>query len=198
MEFNLISFLYLFFRLAPFIIVSSFTLNSVLNLDLKGLIYLVGILFACFVTTMVSSAFPFSSSSAVCNMFTLTGTGQPISSIPLGQVVLSYTFAYLITIIITYNDKEDSMVKKNVATFIIFPALILADFFWSLKNGCSSFQNLCIAFIIGGGIGALWATVLDKSKMFEMQYFNGISNREVCNRPAKNIFRCKYTNPSKK
>ena len=37
-----------------FIIVSCFTLNSILNLDLRGLIYLVGLLLACFVATVVS------------------------------------------------------------------------------------------------------------------------------------------------
>lgn len=49
MEVNLLSISYLFFRLAPFIIVCFFVLNSVFNQDLRGLIYLCGlmILIAC-------------------------------------------------------------------------------------------------------------------------------------------------------
>ena len=43
MDFNIINILYMFFRLAPFIIVSYFTLQSIFNQDLKGVIYLIGI-----------------------------------------------------------------------------------------------------------------------------------------------------------
>ena len=44
MDFNIINILYMFFRLAPFIIVSYFTLQSIFNQDLKGVIYLIGLL----------------------------------------------------------------------------------------------------------------------------------------------------------
>jgi hypothetical protein len=44
MEVNLLSISYLFFRLAPFIIVCFFTLNSIFNQDLRGIIYLCGLL----------------------------------------------------------------------------------------------------------------------------------------------------------
>jgi len=44
MEVNLLSISYLFFRLAPFIIVCFFTLNSLFNQDLRGIIYLCGLL----------------------------------------------------------------------------------------------------------------------------------------------------------
>ena len=48
MDLNLISIIYLFFRLAPFIIVCFFTLNSVINQDLRGLMYLCGLLLLLF------------------------------------------------------------------------------------------------------------------------------------------------------
>ena len=44
MEVNILSISYLFFRLAPFIIVCFFTLNSIFNQDLRGIIYLCGLL----------------------------------------------------------------------------------------------------------------------------------------------------------
>ena len=44
MEVNLLSISYLFFRLAPFLIVCFFTLNSLFNQDLRGIIYLCGLL----------------------------------------------------------------------------------------------------------------------------------------------------------
>ena len=44
MDLNVINILYMFFRLAPFIIVSYFTLQSLFNQDIKGVIYIIGLL----------------------------------------------------------------------------------------------------------------------------------------------------------
>jgi hypothetical protein len=194
MEFNLITYIYLFIRLAPFIIVSCFTLNSILNLDLKGVVYIAGLLLACFVTTMVSKISFFKNdnkdANILCNLITLTGTGSVLSDIPLGQTTLSYTFMYLASIIIKYNDNTNALITKNMASFILFPLLIICDGYWTYYNKCTKPVNIIFAFLIGSGIGAAWALTLDASKMFELQYFNGISNRDVCSRPSKSIFRC--------
>ena len=58
MELNLINVLYMFFRLSPFIIVSYFTLQSILNQDLKGVIYLVGLIVTSFIVYLIASMLP--------------------------------------------------------------------------------------------------------------------------------------------
>ena len=57
-QLNIVSLIYLFFRLAPFIIVSYFALQSLFNQDLKGVIYLVGLLIASVVTILVGNILP--------------------------------------------------------------------------------------------------------------------------------------------
>ena len=47
---DLFGLLYLFFRLSPFIVASFFSLISVFNSDLKGFIYLVGLIFSTAIT----------------------------------------------------------------------------------------------------------------------------------------------------
>ena len=65
---DLFGLLYLFFRLSPFIIASFFSLISVFNSDLKGFIYLVGLIFSTAITmgagTLVPFSFPASSSDS--------------------------------------------------------------------------------------------------------------------------------------
>lgn len=194
MEFNVITYVYLFIRLAPFIIVSCFTLNSMLNLDIRGLIYLVGLLLACFVATVLSKVsifdFDYSESDMLCNIITLSNNNTPLSNMPLGQVTLSYTLWFIISIIIKYNDKDDALVKRNLVTFILFPVLIVCDAFWTYSHKCTKPGNIIFAFIVGSGIGAFWALTLDSLKVFDMSMFNGINNRDVCSRPSKSIFRC--------
>ena len=51
MDIQLTALFYLFLRLAPFILVSYFTLSSVFHTDLKGFVYLIGLL----ITTIIMS-----------------------------------------------------------------------------------------------------------------------------------------------
>ena len=55
--FNISSLLYLSFRLAPFIIVSVFSLTSIIHQDFKGLIYLGGLLFTSVFAIMFGNMF---------------------------------------------------------------------------------------------------------------------------------------------
>ena len=55
-ELNLVTLVYLFLRLSPFIIICFFALNSLFNQDFRGIVYLHGIIFACFVSTMIYNA----------------------------------------------------------------------------------------------------------------------------------------------
>uniref|UniRef100_A0A6C0HHE9 Uncharacterized protein n=1 Tax=viral metagenome TaxID=1070528 RepID=A0A6C0HHE9_9ZZZZ len=188
---NVYFILYTAFRLAPFIVVSFFTLSSVLNQDLKGVIYLAGLLFATFFSIIIA---PFTKyfpainqtpeNEAICNSLTLSKTGK-FSEIPLGMVVFTYTFFYLVDIISNYD-----LVSQNVPTFIIFPVLIIAEAVWNLSKECTTFGHLFTAFAIGSLWGFLWARIIRSTGSVQLQYFNGINNGQVCSRPSKQKFKC--------
>jgi hypothetical protein len=194
LSFNFI--LYTAFRLAPFIVVSFFTLSSVLNQDLKGVIYLAGLLFATFFSIISGSfiLFPETIKSAtpandqvnemICNSLTLSDNGR-LSKIPLGMVVFTYTFFYLVDTISTYD-----LVSQNIPTFIIFPAIIVAEAIWNKIYNCVTIFQLFAAFAIGSLWGFIWARIIRSSGAVKLQYFNGINNGQVCNRPSKQMFRC--------
>ena len=197
MDLNIITIAYIFFRLAPFIIVSFFTLQSVFNQDIKGIIYLVGLLLACFASTMVgnipglqkmtsvySNGIP-ASFNQMCQFIELSKNG-PISKLPLGQTVLGYTFTYLLYIILKYN-----LSSQNIPTLILFPILIVGDYFWNLTHSCANAAALIIALVLGSIFGILWGYIIDSTGKVDLQLFNGISNAEVCSRPSRTIYRCR-------
>lgn len=191
MELNIITIIYLFFRLSPFIIVCFFTLQSVFNQDLKGFIYLVGLLIACFVTILFgkfTGDWHGTEKNIKCRFIELNNGGF-VSNIPLGQTVLSFTFFYLYYIMRRYH-----LVYQNIATMILFPLLIIGDFLWNMLNGCAGFPPLILSFTIGGGIGALWAYFIDYTGKVELQLFNGLSTKEICSRPSRTIYRCRVRN----
>lgn len=196
MELNIITLLYLFFRLAPFIIVSYFSISAVFNQDIKGIIYLVGVIITCFLTIMVGGSVGDNyttftgedgiTKNPVCDMMTIGKTGN-FSKIPLGIAIMSYTLIYLVYVIVKYK-----MEMYNLPTLILFPTLILGDIIWNVKNNCFKSSGVFLSIIIGSSVGALWAYTIDNMKQPKLQYFNIGSDKTVCQRPSKQLFKCTF------
>uniref|UniRef100_A0A6C0KL06 Uncharacterized protein n=1 Tax=viral metagenome TaxID=1070528 RepID=A0A6C0KL06_9ZZZZ len=192
LNFNFI--LYTAFRLAPFILVSFFSLSSILNQDLKGLIYLAGLLFASFLAIMIGNMDVFkkdvdtTDNDLICNVLTLTESGR-LSNIPLSMVVFAYTFFYLVDIIAHYK-----LANQNIPTLIIFPLLIIGEFIWNRAYGCASLSAIIAAFGVGSLMGWAWSAMIRSTGVVQLQYFNGISNAAVCSRPSKQKFKCTTAN----
>lgn len=194
MEINLFNITYLFIRLAPFILVCYFTLNSLFNQDLKGVIYLIGLLFACFATASLGNIFDDTTiKPQLCNFIHLSKNGEPISKIPLGLTILSYTFFYLFYII-----GSNGLWTNNIATFILFPILIVCDALWNLNNSCINYIKLVVSFLVGLIIGVGWAAIIQASGITELKFFNGLDNKEKCSRPSKTLYKCTYAKKQQK
>lgn len=191
MEINIVSITYLFLRLAPFVLVSFFSLASIFNQDFKGLVYLVGLLFACFINIFLGSVIPmdeFDPKPEICNMISINQTGE-ISKLPLGQAVFGYTFAYLLYGILNFGEKYN-YVKQNIPTLIFFPLLILFDIVWNLNNSCYTIFQLILSLLLAGGFGVVWAYLIASTNSNNLKYFAGINNKEVCSAPSESTFKC--------
>ena len=182
--------LYTAFRLSPFILVSFFSLSSLLNQDVKGIIYLAGLLIACLFAIIVGNMDYFrkplmgEQNDLICNVLTLTDSGR-LSNLPLSMVVFSYTFFYLVDIIAKYN-----LASQNIPTLIIFPLLIIGEFIWNRSYNCASLAGLVAAFGVGSLMGYIWSAIIRSTGVVQLQYFNGISNAAVCSRPSTQKFKC--------
>lgn len=198
MDLNLINILYMFFRMAPFVIVSYFTLQSILNQDLKGLIYLIGLIVTSFVVYLIAAILPEEKglmpsdySKVRCTQLTI-GNNQPISKLPLSQTVFGYTLTYL-----AYFIGVNNLQTQNITTFILFPVLILADIFWSTTNLCSTPKYLLLSLIISAIVGLLWAMIIEATGVGGFAYMTGIANKDVCSRPTKSLYKCRPVNKAK-
>ena len=214
--------LYLAFRLAPFILVSFFTLQSLFNWDLKGAIYIVGLVLATAVTIAFGRGHPFKTGDPTtigelpnprCNVITLGDDGGIVSSLPLSITVYSYTLLYLVVFMLnlanTSNSKGvlsskainpaniKSIMLQNVPILILFPLLILLESAWIVSNRCLShvrpILSILCALVIGGGVGVAWAVFVTYLNKPELQYINK-AGLEVCNQPSKMVYRCRATN----
>ena len=157
-------------------------MQSVFNQNLKGIFYVAGVLLACLLNYMITPMFfpktP-SNASLACNLI----DGMP--NLPLGQTILGFTATYLGFIIVKYK-----LAKQNLPTFILFPILIAADWIWNYTNDCVHMLTLFASLAIGCGFGLVWGAIIDTVDP-ELQFFNGIGNKNVCSRPSSTLYRCK-------
>lgn len=192
MEANLFTITYLFFRLSPFIIACFFSISSIFNNDMKGLIYLVGLIFTVGVTMVIGNSFKYiffdfaPSDSGVCNFLSLGGFSS-FSAVPLGLAILTFTFAYLVWSIAQYN-----LALNNIPTLVLFPILILSDFFWNISNNCYPLLACIISFVISAGLGVLWSVIVQQN-MPQYQYLILGSNAQMCLQPSSQTFICSDT-----
>lgn len=189
---NIETIMYVGFRLAPFILISFFALSSLFNSDIKGIVFLGLLLLNCFITVAVGNVLPdryVGNKNHICDGLSLSSSG-PISRLPLNINVFSFTLAYLAYIIGTYGAKDKDVINKNIPTFVVFSLLIIYQFVWSTKYQCAIPGYSLASMILGGGLGALFSYAVDMTGLVQLQYFNGITNAEVCNRPTKAKYRC--------
>jgi hypothetical protein len=164
-------------------------MSSIFNQDVKGVVYLFGLSFAILLNMAVDYteldlfSIEGTTEGDICNKYIQFHTE---SNIPFSLTVYSYTFAYLLYVIVSTN-----ILEQNVSTITFFSVLILADLLWNSFNNCYSFIASVASIIVGSGVGLLWAYVIEQANNPSLQYFVGFSDNEVCSRPAKSTFKCK-------
>ena len=157
-DINLFSIIYLAFRLGPFVMVSYFMIYSMFNRDFSSLIFLAGLLMACFIAILIGNSIPMSflqlKPDSFCNVIRL-GTGEPISKLPLSIVTFVYTFAYF-SVPIYKNDTQ----SENIWFLVLFPVLILFDMIWLYIYGCAGLFTMVAAGAAGIAVALSWGEIV--------------------------------------
>jgi len=154
MELNIKTFLYIFLHLCPFILVCFFTISSIFGNDIKGIVYLVGLLLSIGLVIMSESILPNLGDSwfntkqnAMCNIFSF---GQSsLSNLSIGQMIIGFSFSYLVYTMNVVN--EDPVFAANWPTILFFSLLVIAEF--GINTNIMTFikDNLmmCIGIVVG-------------------------------------------------
>jgi len=185
---------YLVSRLSPFLIVCFFMLQSLFRMDIRGLVYLAGVILACLFTILFGS-FPGlqeldrktklpNTRYNVCKLIEFTG--GPISHLPLGMTILSFTFFYLGYTVVQYR-----LYDRNILMITMFILLIMNDFIYNIMNGCTSTILLLLSLIIGASTGMLWAFLIDIQADKNLKIITGTNLNTTCIKPKKKTYKCK-------
>lgn len=203
-NYNIFNIIYLTFRLGPLIVICFFLLQSLFNYDLRGIIYLCGLIIATILSSVLGDIVGsgndiFEGRSYRCNTLFLgaipltSGAIEPLSKIPLNVVVYSYTLAYLITGFtappVTYKNALASL-QQNMPILILFPILLIFEAVWLLAHACNYPMVIFMGILVGIGAGIFWAFMMRMTKNPNIQYMS-MGNIQVCSKPSKTIYRCR-------
>jgi uncharacterized protein (DUF2164 family) len=190
MHFSLLNLFYFAFRMGPFVLVSFFVLSSFFQQDLKCIIYIAGLLFACFLGILTGNSLSLfdlpkgSLANAHCHVLSL-GEATPMSKLPLSLIVYCYTAAYLAYPVMQFNKGNADM-----SLIALFPLLIMIEAMWLLTYQCFTGSSVVVAGAFATAIGFLWSWVIYNSNLKGLHTFTVMGGGQGCVRPAQSTFRC--------
>ena len=188
MKYNVYS---LFNALLPIVIISFFLLDSLFNVNLKGIVLIFGALINILVTIIVGNSFELDEGNTpneMCTPFTISNI-QTFTRLPINKSMLCYVFIYLISIA-----GINGFLTINLPFIAIMIALIFADSSWLIRNGCFSGKQTFISACSGILFALLWSFIINKTNNKNLLYNIGINDYNVCHVPKRRSYKCKTKN----
>jgi hypothetical protein len=180
---NLIQF---FGTLSP-IMVSFFLLSaSILNKNIKGLIYMAGVMFAFVLNAVFMNVLKVpldEGRSLACNLIEMPFSINAYSSPSWNSVFIAFTLAYM------YLPMSFSG-NMNYGVIVALLALFGLDAATKVMNKCTNNLGVVIGGLLGLVLGGAWYGIIKASGNPQLLYFEELSNGETCSRPSKQTFKC--------
>ena len=172
----------------PLLLISFLLLDSMLNVNLKGLVLVLGICINVLVTIIIGNSLniqPYDANNIICSPFSISSVIS-FNRLPLNTTILSFVFIYLTTI-----SASNGNILINIPSLLIIILLIISDSLWLIQNGCFSGYQTVISSFIGLLFGLIWSFAITKSNNKDLMYNIGINSYETCNIPKNKTYKCK-------
>ena len=175
-----------FATITPFLIIFFMVMTSLFNQNIKGLVYLAGLMIAAFINIFIMNIIkeqPNPERFPSCDLFQFPFTSAYVSP-ALSSLFIAFTFAYL-ALPMQYNN------NMNYGILITFAALFAINAVSKVQNKCTSIGGILFGGLIGYFLGVGWFSIFHTTGNDSLLYFSEvISNNVLCSRPAKQTFKC--------
>ena len=176
-----------FSLLAPIIVAAFILFGSILNQNIKGIIYLAGLMLTVLGGILLRPFFKGlvpEGAHAACSIFSQHLPNNLYSNPSLDTLSLTFTFIYILLPMI-YNKTLNWML---VVTLLLFTSL---NALFRLKNSCNTSMDIIMAILLGGLCGLGYYSLIDTYGGKKYLLFSaGDSNNVVCNKPSDQKFKC--------
>jgi hypothetical protein len=185
-ELTLSNVLQFFSFIAPTLLIFFLFMSSLFNQNLKGLVYIAGILITSiinvfFMTLVGSGRDPEEAFS--CSLFDIPIASQYNSPYPT-SLIIAFTVAYLV-LPMKYNN------QMNYGVLAFLCILLAIDVITKVENKCTTYAGSILGALVGFLFGAIWYVMFHASGYDGLLYFDELrSDNVVCSRPSKQTFKC--------
>ena len=187
MDFTASNIFQLFSLISPFMLGFFLILNSVINQDGKGFIYLGGVLIASAINILVMSLIksPISGNAAAsCNLINFPLLNTSLYNSPaFNSMFIAFTSAYLITpmMMATKADGSKNDAKTNYPLIAVLSTLFMIDALSKVQNECTNPSGIAFGGLLGITLGFMWYFMLrlagGERLLYTTDYY---SNKETC------------------
>lgn len=185
LQFNFKNVIDLIVILSPYFINFFFLLISLINVDLKGLIFVIGALlsalFGISIRPIINSKLE-QNADPVCRIFD-TGFNSQYNSPSSTSLFYGYTIMYLLM----------GMMENKTWNYILLPfvLLMIGDIYITKKYNCSNILGIFVGLVIGLLSGVLYYMVFKLAGFNKLLFFGEDEKNQVrCSQPSKQHFKC--------
>lgn len=176
----------LFSAISPLLLGFFLVMASLFNQDIKGLVYLGGVLLASIINIFLMNQIGSKrnpNESMSCNIVDIPYLTMYNSPAP-SSLFIAFTIAYLI-LPMKYNNQMNYVVLASLL------CLYGLDAVTKIMNKCTTTGGSILGGLVGFILGASWFSVFHYSGYDSLLYFDELtSNKVTCSRPSKQTFKC--------
>lgn len=183
---NLGNIIHLIATMYPYFIIFFLFIVSIFNWNImKGIMYLLGILFCYSFTVILAKLVPRRrplGSSLSCEMFYFPGVNYLYPN--YSTVITFYTLIYLILPMI-----ESGQINPGIITILTFLSILTG--YNQVTKCCTTYGGIFLSIILGSAIAILLYSILKATDHGHLLFYNELlSNNVVCSRPKEQQFKC--------
>ena len=174
--------------LSPVLITFFLVMLSLFNLNLKGIMYLSGVMLATFLNYILGFAWAGEEKivpPAMCNL--LEGPWTQHTDPSSSSLYLAFTLVYLFMPMYFNNQMNIYL----LTTLLVFLGI---DMITKIQNSCTSTMGAILGMVLGGAMGLIWYALFKSCGFDKLLYFEEFqSNKMYCSKPGKQKFKCRNT-----
>ena len=177
----------LFSAFSPLLLGFFLVMSSIFNQNIRGLVYLGGVLIACVLNLLLMNVIASPSDptrSPLCDLVQLPFGMNQYNSPALSSLFISFTLAYLVLPMMTKG-------TYNYPILVCLLGLLVIDTIAKVGNRCTSAVGSFLGSLTGLVFGSLWFALLHSSGNKSLLFFDEVaSNGLQCSRPSRQTFKC--------
>jgi len=179
-EFSIQELMKLLTLLLPYFMVFMFIMISIINSNIKGFIYFLGLIIIYGIIKLFQFSVPQNQKAHICHIFDSYHYVNP----SFISALYAYTIVYMIISMAIYN-------VFNIPLIIILLIFSVIDIIVRYSMGCVEPFTIGIGVVIGGAFAAIWAYMLKESGNKTLLYYDDlVSNKQSCSRASNEQFKC--------